>query len=128
MEKSAVSKLERILKDKNVSKQTKIKIAETLVFPIVTNGSKSWTMRKEDRKNLRVFELWLWWKILRVLWTDMKTNKEILQKVRPNISLEAMTKMLKIRYFGHLSLEKDGKVEINAGARKKGSPVYGGWT
>ena len=83
-----MSKLERILKDKNVTKQTKIKIAPTLVFPIVTYGSESWTMRKK--------ELWVWWKILRVSWKERKTKKSILQKVRPNISLEDITKMLKI--------------------------------
>ena len=60
-------------------------------------------------------------------------NKEILQKVRPKISLEAITKMLKVRYFEHVmrphqSLEKDIMLGITGGARKKGKPVCGGWT
>ena len=93
-----MSKLQRILKDKNVTKQTKMKIAETLVFPIVTYRSKRWTMRKKDRKKLDAFELWVWQKILIVSWTEKKkkTNKEILQKVRPNLSLETITKMTKM--------------------------------
>ena len=57
MGKSAMSKLERFLKDKHVTTQTKIKIPETLVFPIVTYGSESWTMRRKDRKKLDAFEL-----------------------------------------------------------------------
>ena len=62
--KSAMSKLERVLKDENVTKKTKIKIAVTLVFPLATYGSKSWT--KKDRKKLDAFKLWVWQKILRV--------------------------------------------------------------
>ena len=58
MGKSAMSKLEIILKDKNVTKKNKIKIAETLVFPTDTYGIESWTIRKKDRKiNLDAFEL-----------------------------------------------------------------------
>jgi hypothetical protein len=68
-------------------------------------------MRKKDRKKLDAFEIWVWRTILRVSWTERKTNRN-LQTVRPNISLEVMTKMLKIRYFGHVvrahqSLAKD---------------------
>ena len=88
----------------------KIRTAETSVFPVVTYGRESWTMRKKERKTMvDAFELWVWRTILRVLRTEKKS--EILQKVRPNISLEALTKMLKMWYFGHMmshqSLEKD---------------------
>ena len=67
--------MERILKDKNATKQTKIKIVETLVFPIVTYGSESWTTRKKDRKKLDGFELWVWRKILRISWTEKKRKQ-----------------------------------------------------
>ena len=70
-----MSKLERILKDKNVTEKNKIKIAETLVFPIFTFGSESWATRYKDRKKLDGFELWVWRKSLRLSRTERKTKK-----------------------------------------------------
>ena len=74
--KSVVSKLKRFLKDKNATKTTKIKIAETLVFSKATYGCEIWTMRTTDRKKkLDAFELFVWRKILRVSWTERKTKQ-----------------------------------------------------
>jgi len=68
----AMTKLEKIMKDQDVKKATKIKIAETIIFPTVTYGSESWTMRKRERKKIDAFELWMWRRILRVPWTENK--------------------------------------------------------
>jgi hypothetical protein len=71
MGRLAMTKLEKIMKDRAVT-VTKIKIAETIIFPIVTYGSESWTVRKKDRKKIDAFELWTWRKILRVPWTESR--------------------------------------------------------
>ena len=114
-----------IMKNRDVRKATKIKIAETIIFPTVTYGSESWTVRKRKRKKIDAFELWTWRRILRVPWTEKRTNFSVLEDVKPKRSLEATILRLKLRYFGHVmrakrSLERDimiGKVE---GHRKEG--------
>jgi len=115
------------MKDRDVKKATKIKIAEAIIFPTVTYRSKSWTVRKRERKKIDAFELWTWRKILRVSWTEKRTNLSVLEDVKPKRSLEATILRLKLRNFGHVmrakrSLELDimlGQVE---GHRKQGKP------
>jgi hypothetical protein len=79
----AMTKLEKIIKDQDVKKATKINMAETVIFPTVTYGSESWTVRKKERKKSDVFELWTWRRILRVLWTEKRTNLSVLEEVKP---------------------------------------------
>jgi hypothetical protein len=69
MGRVAIAKLDKILKDSDIRKGTKTKIVETLVFPAVTYGSESWTVRKRDRKRIDAFELWTWRRMLRIPWT-----------------------------------------------------------
>jgi hypothetical protein len=123
----AMTKLEKIMKDRDVTVATKFKIAETMIFPILTYGSESWMVRKKDRKKIDAFELRTWRRILRTSWTDRRTNLSILEEVKPKRSLEATILRLKLRYFGHVmrtkgSLERDivlGQVE---GYRRQGRP------
>ena len=82
----AIIKLDKIMKDRDVTVATKVKIAETMIFPIVTYGSESWTVRKKDRKKI---DTWTWRRILRMPWTDRRTNVSILEEVKPKRSLEA---------------------------------------
>jgi hypothetical protein len=84
-----MTKLEKIMKDQDVTKATKIKIAETVMFPAVTYGSESWTVRKKERKKIDAFELWTWRKILRVLRIEKRTNFSVLEEGKPTRSLEA---------------------------------------
>ena len=84
----------------------KIKIAETIIFPTVTYGSESWTVRKKGRKKIVAFELRMWRRILRVPWTEKKTNLSVLEDVKPKRSLEATIFRLKLRYFGHVMRAK----------------------
>jgi len=122
-----VTKLEKSMKDRDIKKATKIKIAGTIIFPTVTYGSESCTVRKRERKKIDAFELWTWRRILRVPWTEKRTNFSILEDVKPKRSLEATILRLKLRYFCHVmrakrSLERDimlGQVE---GHRKQGKP------
>ena len=97
-----MTKLEKIMKDQDVKKATKVKIAETVIFPAVAYGSESCTVRKKERKKIDAFELWTWRKILRVPWTEKRTNFSVLEEVLPKRSLEATTLRLKLRYFGHI--------------------------
>jgi hypothetical protein len=91
-----MTKLEKIMKDQDVKKDTKIKIAETVIFPAVIYGSESWTMRKKERKKIDAFELWTWRKILRVPWTEKRTNFSVLEEVKPKRSKEATIFRLKL--------------------------------
>ncbi|KAA3669964.1 uncharacterized protein DEA37_0012425 [Paragonimus westermani] len=123
--RKAMISLDKVLKSRDISKQTKIRIVKAMVFPVVTYGSESWTIKKADRRKIDAFELWCWRKILRTPWTAKKTNKSILSEINPDCSLEASMLRLKLKYFGHImrkedSLEKSvmlGKVE---GSRKRG--------
>jgi hypothetical protein len=79
----AMIKLEKIMKDRDVTATTKCKIVETMIFPIVTYGSESWTLRKKERKKIDAFELWTWRRMLRTPWTDRRTNASIIDEVKP---------------------------------------------
>jgi hypothetical protein len=83
----AMPKLEKIMKDQDVKEATKINIAETVIFPTVTYGSESWTVRKKERKKINTFALWTWRRILRVPWTEKRTNHSVLEEVKPKRSL-----------------------------------------
>jgi hypothetical protein len=106
---------------------TKIKITETIIFPIVTYGSESWTMWKKDRKEIDTIELWTWRKILQVPWTEWRTNLSVSEEVKPKRSLEATMIRSRLRYFGHVmrakwSLEQDIMLGQVAGHRRQGKP------
>jgi hypothetical protein len=90
------------MKDRDVTATTKSKIVETMIFPIVTYGSESCTLRKKERKKIDVFELWTWRKMLRTPWTGRRTNTSVIDEVKPKRSLEAKITQLKLRYFGHI--------------------------
>ena len=82
-----------------------------MVFPVVTYGCESWTVKKAERRRIDVFELWCWRRLLRVPWTARRSNQSILKEISPGCSLEGMVLNLKLQYFGHLmwrvnSLEK----------------------
>ena len=98
------------------------------LFPTVTYGSESWTVRKKEReKKIDAFELWTWRRILRVPWTEKRMNLSVLEDVKPKRSLEATILRLKLRYFGHgmrakMSLDPDIMLGPAEGHRKQGKP------
>ena len=100
-----------------------IHIVKAMVFPVVTYGCESWTIKKAELQRIDAFELWYWRRLLRVPWTAQRSNQSILKEISPEYSLEGLT--LKLQYFGHLmgrtdSLEKTlmlGKIE---GGRRRG--------
>ena len=96
-----------------------------MVFPVVTYGCESWTVKKAKRRRIDAFELWCWRRVLRVPWTARRSNQSILKEISPEYSLEGLMLKLELQYFGHLmwradSLEKTlmlGKIE---GRRRRG--------
>ena len=85
-------------------------MVKAMVFPVVTYGYGSWTIKKAERRKIDAFEMWCWRSLLRVPWTARRSNQSIL-KINPGISLEGMMLKLKLQYFCHLmqrvdSLEK----------------------
>ena len=124
--RAAMGNLRHIMLDKTLAISVKVKIIQTMVFPIVTYGSESWTVMKEDRRKIDAFELWCWRRACRVKWTDKVTNKSILTWVAPynKLSLDARILKLKMSYFGHVmrrnGMEKDIMLGKVGGRRRRG--------
>ena len=108
-----------ILKSRNITLSTKVRLVKAVVFPVVMYGCESWTIKKAERQKIDAFKLWCWRRLLRVPWTARRSNQSILKEISPGCSLEGLMLKLKLQYFGHLmqrtdSLEKTmmlGKVE-----------------
>ena len=96
-----------------------------MVFPVVTYGCESWTVKKAECRRIDAFELWCWRRLLRVPWTARRSNQSIVKEISPGISLEGLMLKLKLQYFGHLmwrvdSLEKTLMLEGIGDRRKRG--------
>ena len=105
-----MTNLDSILKSRDVTLPTKVHLVKAMVFPVVTYGYESWTVKKAEHRRIDDFELWCWRRLLRVPWTARRSNQSIL-KISPGCSLEGLILKLKLQYFGHLmrrvdSLEK----------------------
>ena len=113
-----------ILKSRDITLPTKIRLVKAIVFPAVMYGCESWTVKKAERRRIDAFELWCCRRLLRVPWTARRPNQSIL-KISPGISLEGMMLKLKLQYFGHLmrrvdSLEKTLILGGVVGRRRRG--------
>ena len=91
-----------ILKSRDITFPTKVRLVKAMVFPVVMCGSGSWTVKKAERRRIDAFELWCWRRLLRVPWTARRSNQSSLKEISPGISLEGMMLKLKLQYFGHL--------------------------
>ena len=100
--RKTMTKLDRILKSRDITIPTKIRLVKTMVFPVVTYGCESWTLKKAEHRRIDAFELWCWRRLLRVSWTARRSNQSILKEIGSGISLEGMMLKLKLQYFGHL--------------------------
>ena len=89
--------------------QTKLCIVQAMVFPVVIYGCESWTIKKAEHQRTDIFELWCWWRLLRVPWTARRSNQSILKESSPEYSLEGLMLKLKLQYFGHLMWRADWK-------------------
>jgi len=109
--RKVMTNLDSIFKSRDLTLPTKVCLVKAMVFPVVTYGCESWTVKKAERRRIDAFELWCWRRLLRVPWTARRFNQSILKEISPGISLEGMMLKLKLQYFGHLmqrvdSLEK----------------------
>ena len=89
------------MKSSDIILPTKVDIAKAVVFPVVTYGCESWTMKKAESQNIEAFELWCWRRLLKVPWTARRSNQSILREINPEYSLEELMLKLKLQYFGH---------------------------
>ena len=119
-----MTNLDSILKSRDITWPTKVRLGKAMVFPVVMYGCESWTIEEAEHQRIDVFELWCWGRLLRVPWAARRSNQSIL-KISPGCSLEGLMLKLKLQYCGHLmqrvdSLEKTlmlGKIE---GRRSRG--------
>ena len=106
-----MTNLDSILKSRDITLRTKVRLVKAMVFPVVMYGCESWTLKKTERQRIDAFELWCWRRLLRVPWTARRSNQSILKQISPEYSLEGLMLKLKLQYFGCLmrrtvSLEK----------------------
>ena len=99
---SPITNLDSILKSRDVTLPTKVRLVKAMVFPVVIYGCESWTVKKAEHRRIDAFELWCWRRLLRVPWTARKSNQSILKEISPGCSLEGLMLKLKLQYFGHL--------------------------
>ena len=100
--RKAMTNLISVLKSEHIILLTRVHIVKVVVFPVVTYGFKSWTIKKAECQRIDAFELWCWRKLLRVPWTAKRSNQSILKEINPEYSLEGLILKLKLQYFGHL--------------------------
>ena len=96
-----MTNLDSILKSRDITLPTKVRLVKAMVFPVVMYGCASWTVKKAERQRIDAFELWCWRRLLRVPWTARRSSQSIL-KISPGCSMEGMMLKLKLQYFGYL--------------------------
>ena len=120
-----MTNLHSMLKSRDITLPTKVRLVKAMVFPVVMYGCESWTVKKAERQRIDAFQLWFWRRLLRVPWTARRSNQSILKEISPGISLEGMMLKLKLQYFCHLmwrvdSLEKTLMLGGTGGRRRRG--------
>ena len=123
--RKVMTNVDSILKSRDITLSTKVRLVKAMVFPVVMCGCEGWTVKKAECRRIDAFELRCWRRLLRVPWTTRRPNPSILKEISPGCSLEGLMLKLKLQYFGHLmrradSFEKTlmlGKIE---GGRRRG--------
>ena len=109
--RKVMTNLDSILKSRDITLPTKVRLVKAMVFLVVMYGCESWTIKKAESQRIDAFELWCWRRLLRVPWTARRSNQSILKDISRGCSLEGLMLKLQLQYFGHLirrvdSLEK----------------------
>ena len=125
LRRKAMTNLDTIFKSRDITLPTKVHLVKVRVFPVVTYGCESWTVKKAEHRRIDAFELWCWRRLLRVPWTARRSNQSILKETSPGCSLEGLMLRLKLQYFGYLmrgvdSLEKTLMLGGIEGRRREG--------
>ena len=100
--RKVMTKLDSILKSRDIILPTKIHLVKAMVFPVVMYGYESWTVKKAECQRIDALELWCWRRLLRVPWTARRSNQSILKETSVRCSFEGLILRLKLQYFGHL--------------------------
>ena len=100
--RKVMTNLDSVLKSRDITLPTKVRLVKALVFPVLMYGCESWTIKKAESQRINAFELWCWRRLLRVPWTARRSNQSILKEISPGCSLEGLMLKLKLQYFGHL--------------------------
>ena len=104
--RKAMTNLDSMLKNKDITLPTKVHLVKAMVFPVVMYGCENWTKKKAERWRIDAFELWCWRRHLRVPWTASRSNQSLLKEISPEYSLEGRMLKLKLQYVGHLTYLK----------------------
>ena len=123
--RKAMTNLDSVLKSRDFTLSTKVRLVKAMVFAVVMYGCESWSIKKAEHWRIDAFELWCWGRLLRVLWTARRSNQSILKEISPGCSLERVMLKLKLQYFGHLmwradSFEKTLMLGKIKGRRRRG--------
>ena len=102
LRRKVMTNLDSILKSRDITLSTKVRLVKAMVFPVIMYGCQSWTIKKAEHQRIDTFELWCWRRLLRVPRTARRSNQSILKEISPGCSLEGLMLKLKLQYFGHL--------------------------
>ena len=100
--RKVMTNLDSILKSRDITLPTTVRLVKAMVFPVVRYGCESWTIKKAEQRRIDAFDLWCWRKLLRVPWTVRRSNQSILKEISLGCPLEGLMLKLKLQYFGHL--------------------------
>ena len=101
LDRKAITNLDSLLKSRDVTLLTKIRLIKAVVFPVAMYRCESWPIKKAEHQRTNVFKLWCWRRLLRVPWTARRTNQSILKEINPECLLEGLMLKLRLQYFGH---------------------------
>ena len=123
--RKAMNDLDSILKSRGITVLTKVHLVKAMIFPAVTYGCKSWTIKKAECQRIDALEVWCWRRLLRVHWTAGRSNQSILKEIKPEHTLKGLMLKLKLQFFGHLmrradSFEKTLMLGGIEGSRRRG--------
>ena len=100
--RKAMTNLDSILKSRDITLPTNVRLVKFTFIPVVMYGCESWTIKKAEHQRIDAFELWCWRRLLRLPWTARRSNQSILKEISPEYSLEGLMLKLKLQYFGHM--------------------------
>ena len=105
--REVMTKLDSILKSRDITLSAKVHLVKAMIFSVVMYGCESWTIKKVEHRRIDAFELWCWRRPLRVPWTARRSNQSFLNDISPEYSLEGLMLKLRLQYFGHLMQRAD---------------------
>ena len=105
--RKVMTKLDSVLKSRDITLPTKVHPVKAMVFQVVMYGCESWTIKKAEPRRIDAFELWCWGRLLRVPWTARRSNMLILKEISPEYSLQGLMLKLKLQCFDHLMQKTD---------------------